>query len=303
MSQLLPHEAEYFFKLHRSLMHFTNQKYNISAKFKKVEDFQSLDNDALQNVIPAIREKMYDTAHIKQFCDENPYDLTEKDLAVVHQWKGKLITSGFLVRHLRDYSVVMAPPSPKQDNRLYGIKGITHSLADYLPSDCLPYQTYFILLPFLGHIVYDGFFSANSIYFGSNIKRSIKDEYNHIKALDGIYAKHTIGDDLSNPPQTASVKDVVTYSIKNALDEGEFPHKALEYAKKHNERAVFEKAYTAKFIKNDKKHLNDNDELPKMHYGAYRETIIAVQPTKKDLLAFCKKHYPKLVDYITVFSV
>ncbi|WP_119328272.1 hypothetical protein [Cysteiniphilum halobium] len=307
MSQLLPHEAEYFFKLHRSLMHFTNKKYAINSRLKSVDDFQDLGRDELQGVIPAIRDKLYAAANIEEFCDKNLYEFKEEDLNIIRQWRGKLAVDGFLMKHLREYSVVMATPVANKGTgrgtRLYGIKGISHSLEDFFPKHSLPYQASFILLPFLEHVIYDGFISTNSIYFGSNMRRSFTNEYNQIKAIDGIYSKYTTGDDLANPPKTASIKDVIAHYIKEALDQGEFPHKALGYAEKHNERAVFEKEYTAKYIKNHKKNLKANQALPKMHYGAYRETIIAVQPTKKDLLAFCQKHYPKIVDYITVFSV
>lgn len=303
MSQLLPHEAEYFLKLHRSLMCFTNDKYNIYPKLKSVSDFQDLDDEAMNQGIPAIRKKMYDASNIKDFCDKNPYDLREKDLSVIHQWKSRVEIVGFLVKHLRDYSVVMAPPLPKKDDRLYGVKGISNSLEVFVPSNYLPYQAQLILLPFLGHIIYDGFLNGYNIHFGSNMRSEINSEYNQIKALHGIYSKYTIGDDLSNPPATSSVKDFVVYSIKKSLDRGEFPNRALEYAEQNNERAVFEKEYTAKYIKHDKKNLKGNDELPKMHYGAYRETIIAVQSSKKELIAFCQKYYSNIIDYITYFSV
>ncbi|MCF6777701.1 hypothetical protein L3V83_14110 [Thiotrichales bacterium 19X7-9] len=301
MSKLLPHQTDHFLKLHRSLLSFTNNKYNIHPELKSADDFQNLDAEIMEKAIPAIRKKMYETSNIKNFCDKNPYDLKEKDLAIIHQWKDKLIIEGYLVKHLRNYSVIMA--SPNQDNKLYGIKGISNGLDEYLPSNCLPYRAKFILLPFLDYIVYDGFISGYNIHFGSNMRQDINNEYNQIKALDGIYSKYTIGDDLSNPPKTASVKDMVKYSIKQSLERGQFPNQALEYAEQNNERVIFEKEYTAKYIQNDKKNLKTNDELPKMHYGAYRETIIAVQPSKKELLEFCKKHYPKLVDYITTFSV
>ncbi|WP_151192906.1 hypothetical protein [Cysteiniphilum sp. JM-1] len=307
MSQLLPHEAEYFFKLHRSLMDFTNKKYAINSRLKSVEDFQDLSRDELQGAIPAIRDKMYVAANIKDFCDKNPYNFKVEDLDVIRQWQGKLAIDGFLMKHLREHSVVMATPAANKGTgrgtRLYGIKGISHSLEDFFPKNGLPYQANFILLPFLEHVIYDGFLSTYSIHFGSNMRRSFTNEYNQIKATDGIYSKYSIGDDLANPPKTAAIKDVIAHYIKEALDQGEFPHKALVYAEKHNERAVFEKEYTTKYIKNDKKNLKANQTLPKMHYAAYRETIIAVQPTKKDLLAFCQQHYPKIVDYITVFSV
>lgn len=303
MSQLLSHEAEYFFKLHRSLMDFTNKKYAINSRLKSVEDFQDLSHDELQGAIPSIRDKMYAAANIEEFCDRNLYNFKEEDLDVIRQWRGKLVTDCFLMKHLRDHSVVMASLGANKGTRLYGIKGISHSLEDFFPKYSLPYQVNFILLPFLEHIIYDGFISTYSIHFGSNMRRSFTNEYNQIKAIDGIYSKYSIGDDLANPPKTAAIKDVIAHYTKEALDQGEFPHKALGYAEKHNERAVFEKEYTARYIKNDKKNLKANQALPKMHYGAYRETIIAVQPTKKDLLAFCQQYYPEIVDYITVFSV
>lgn len=83
MNKLSPDEAEYFFKLHRSLLHFTNQKYGTYPKFKSVDDFQDLSSDDIDKGITPIREKVYESSNIKEFCDKNPFNFTEKDLSVI----------------------------------------------------------------------------------------------------------------------------------------------------------------------------------------------------------------------------
>ena len=300
MRKLSTELADKFLCLNRHLILFTNHKYQIYSKFKQISDIQDLDDIDLKEGISPIQKKMYQKNNIKTFCDENPYDLPEKDLYLISEWQHSFFIEAYIMRHLSTHTVLMSCDEP---NRLYGIKGIKSELSDMVPSNTLPIRGNFVLLPFMGQIIYDGFPSFYRVFFGSGMRKNLTDDYNYSKSMNGIYCEYKPGDDLSKPPSTSTIQDQVKYSISQSLKRGEFPRRALEFAESSNAREVFEKEYTKHFIKNDKKNLKNNPEIPKMHYAAYRASIIGVMPTKKELAGFCEKNYKNIVNYITFFSV
>lgn len=300
MRLLNTRQSDYFFHLHRHLILFTNQKYKICNIFKSVSDLENLDlyDDEISSYIMTIRQKMYTHDNIQDFSHTNPYKFTQNELSDVGLWSNYLSLQAYVISHLSSYTVIMS-----ENNVLYGIKSLKSDLAEMIPSQVLPVMINVIILPFEGDIIYDGFLSQLNISFGSGIKGSIKEEYNSIKALKGIYSNYEIGDDLSNPPATNTIEDTLKYSISQSLKQGEFPQKALELSKSKNSRNIFEKLYTKHYLKNVKKNLKANNDIPKMYYAAYRESIIGVMPTKKTLDAFCQNHYKDIFEYITIFSV
>jgi hypothetical protein len=302
MRTLIPEQAMHFLDLHRKLIIFTNNKYKICAHFQNTTDLENLDELDIQNQINPIRKKMYQHDNIKQFCSQNPFKLEENELRVISEWTNHhVVIKGYLVNHLATQTVLMT--SIDGEDRLYGIKSITSDLADMIPQKHLPIMGDFILLPFIGNIIYDGFCNLYNISFGSGIRKDLAATYNQAKALCGIYSEHRIGDDLSNPPHTATIKETVKYSISQSLKRGEFPQRAFALADHQGMRSIFEKEYTARYLTLIKRNLKTNDEIPKMHYAAYRESIIGVMPSKKDLENFCKENYKNILEYITIFTV
>lgn len=302
MSQLLPEHAEKFLQLHRSLILYTNKKYKTYEKVNSIDDLMNLDEDDFAKGIQPIREVMYKKDNIKSFCDENIYSLKEKDLAIVNLWKNAFELKAYIIKHLSQYTVLMDTTN-STTNQLYGIKGISNKISDIIPSNYLPYYGKFILLPFLGNIVYDCFIDGYNVYFGPNTKHSILEEYKLSKASNGIYHKYTVGDDLSIPPKTSTIEDNIKYNVKESLKHGDFPTDALKLAKSNNKRDIFEKEYSKHFLKKSKITLKNSTELPNMHYAAYRENIIAIQPSKKELINFCEKHYSNIINYLTIFKI
>lgn len=67
-----------------------------------------------------------------------------------------------------EYAVVLASDEQGED-RLYGIKGISNSVANTLRRG-LPAQIETVLLPFKGKIIYDSFISSMTIGFGEGAK-------------------------------------------------------------------------------------------------------------------------------------
>lgn len=300
MRTLIPEQARRFFRLHRSLILFTNNKYKLCKNFQDITDIESLNEQDIKSNILPIQEKMYQPDNIKQFCRQNPYALKENELYVIEKWTNHLVIKAYIMTHLASHTILM---TDNDKNILYGVKGITSDLADMFPQKHLPIIGKFILLPFMGNIIYDGFCNVYNISFGAGMRKDLRSSYDHSRAINGIYSEYRMGDDLSNPPPTATIKETVKYSISQSLKRGQFPQRAFDLADDKGMRDIFEKEYTAHYLTYIKKNLKMNDDIPKMYYAAYRESIIGVMPSKKDLEHFCKERYKNIVEYITILTV
>ncbi len=78
-------DVELFFKLHRSLMFFVNQRLKVVP-----DDIAS--PEAFASLSPQVRLKVRDAlnAHvdlIESFVDENPAHLSEDELDIVRSWR------------------------------------------------------------------------------------------------------------------------------------------------------------------------------------------------------------------------
>ena len=96
---LSPQDVEQFFKLHKTLMFFVNQRLKaIPDDLANPEDFAALS--------PEIRLKVRDaflnhTDLILSFVDENPAHLTEEELAIVHSWRHLVAGKFYIFREMK----------------------------------------------------------------------------------------------------------------------------------------------------------------------------------------------------------
>ncbi|MEN6637162.1 MAG: SEC-C metal-binding domain-containing protein [Clostridiaceae bacterium] len=86
----------------------------------------------------------------------------------------------FLVDYKPEYAVVIGGNGQNED-RLYGVKGISRSLSDAMQRE-LPIQFETVLLPFQDKIIYDSFISSMPIGFAEGAKRAFREMYEN--ALD-----------------------------------------------------------------------------------------------------------------------
>src|ERR1019366_4957967 len=107
---LEPQDVELFFRLHRALMFFVNQRLKvIPNKLATPEEFAALS--------PEVRVKVRDALNanldlIESFVDENPAHFLEEELDIVRSWR-HLVTGRFYVfRELKKYPVFLTTTDP-----------------------------------------------------------------------------------------------------------------------------------------------------------------------------------------------
>ena len=122
---------------------------------------------------------------MEEFYEDNPANLTEKELGILLNWKN-FIKDKFLI--YKQYKRFCAFLSQEKDNKVYGVIGLTKSFNTLL--SYFPVLTETVLLPFKDKIVYDGYLQSYSLHFGKNIREQLKNVIKQIPVRLNKLAVH-----------------------------------------------------------------------------------------------------------------
>ncbi len=173
-------DAQLFFRLHRVLMLFVNQRL-------RVIDDKVATPDAYAALSPTTRFKVH-KAFLKRlelidaFATENPFGFNENDLEIVRSWKHLVAGNFYAFRQLQDHMVFLSLTKPVT---AYGVVYLFDPFEDLIGTN-LPRMVEITLLPFQGRIIYDGILEGYNITFGSGIRRSMNASYKEAKERYGI---------------------------------------------------------------------------------------------------------------------
>jgi hypothetical protein len=183
---LSPDDAELFFKLHRSLMCFVNERLQVISDIDTPDEFSALPPEARLEVRNAFLDE---TDLIELFVDANPFDLSDEELDVVRSWRHQVAGKFYIFRYLKKYTVFLSTDDPAI---AYGVVALTDSFED-LVGPHLPILVETVLVPLGDKIIYDGLVSSYNITvgggiitFGGGIKRSLNESYKLAKERLGI---------------------------------------------------------------------------------------------------------------------
>ncbi len=178
---LLPSdELDPFFRLHRTLLFFVNQRLSvIPDTLASPEEFAALP--------PGMRLKVRDTLSanlylIESFVGENPTDLSDDELDLVRSWRHLVHGKFYVFRELKKYTVFLST-----DKRpvAYGVLALSQAFEELI-GPYLPVLTQTVLLPFKDRIVYDGLMSSYNVSFGPGIRRTLDEDFKTAKVRHGI---------------------------------------------------------------------------------------------------------------------
>src|SRR4051812_37193946 len=119
---------------------------------------------------------------IDAFVSENPFKLSDDELAIVRSWEDLVAGEFYVYRCLKKYTVFLTVEEPVV---AYGVLSLRDSFEDLI-GPRLPHLCKTVLLPFKGQIVYDGMLAGYNITFGSGIRRRLKESYDDAKERQGI---------------------------------------------------------------------------------------------------------------------
>ncbi|HEV3343188.1 MAG TPA: DUF6398 domain-containing protein [Pirellulales bacterium] len=195
------HDLALFFRLHRTVMFYVNQRLQV------IPD-QITTPDQFAVLPPEVRLKVRDalTAYvdlIEPFVAENPADLTHDELAIVRSWQHLVHGKFYVFRELKNYTVFL---SSAKEPVAYGVLALSQPFEDLI-GPYLPVLTETVLLPFKGKIVYDGLMSSYNVSFGGGIRRSLNESFKEAKARHSIVTSLPMSTEPL-PPKTPKAKPI-----------------------------------------------------------------------------------------------
>jgi Domain of unknown function (DUF6398) len=200
--QLSMEDVEHFFRLHKPLMFFVNQKArSLTKRAATIEDYSTWSPNDRIVVHRALLGQM---SLIDDFIAVNPFEFDEADLEIVRSWH-HLISGKFIAyRPLKQHMVFLTTEAPPM---AYGVVALFSPFENVI-GPYLPRMLETTLLPFKGRIVYDGLMNGFNVTFGGGIKRRFREEYDEAKSRFGIITSLPFVDDGPLPIErkAASVK-------------------------------------------------------------------------------------------------
>ncbi len=170
-AQLSSDECRLFYETWYGLMGFVNEQMGvIKAKIKP-----SYPNAVSDMMVHKVREVLWEKPElIDEYISKT--ELPQEKIDILKLWrtnhkKGMI----FLLEYQPEYAIAISSNEQGED-RLYGIKGISNSVANTMQR-ALPAQVETVLLPFKGKIIYDSFMSSMPIGFEEGAKAAFRDMY------------------------------------------------------------------------------------------------------------------------------
>jgi len=105
-----PDDCERFFKLHKALMLFVNQRLKVvKPPAKSAKAIVALPPDQRLKVRDAFLDHI---DLIDAFVEKNPYKLDSEELGIVRTWKDLVAGEFYVFRYLKKYETVASLPGP-----------------------------------------------------------------------------------------------------------------------------------------------------------------------------------------------
>jgi hypothetical protein len=227
-------DCQQFFKLHRALMFFVNQRL-------KVISDEVATPDVFSSLPPATRLKVRDaflehTELLQTFVEENAAHFTREELDIVSSWQHFVRGKLYAFRQLKKHMIFL---SSGEEAIAYGVLALSQPFQDLLGPH-LPVLTDAVLLPFKGMIVYDGLITAYPISFGAGIRRSLNEHFKVARAMRGIVTALPASSDPMPPKPlisksapklpTKEEKDAAVQQLNALVDQFCKEHLNDEYA-------------------------------------------------------------------------
>jgi hypothetical protein len=178
--QLSLEDVDLFFRLHRGLRFYVDQKLKVlDKKVATLEQYSGLPPEARLKVHQALLEH---TELIDAFADEDPFRFPKEDLEIVRSWKHLVAGTFYAFRQLQKFLVFLTSTEPVI---AYGVVALFDPF-EVVIGPHPPRMVKTTLLPFKGKIIYDGLVTGYNVFFGAGIKRRLNESYKEAKERFGV---------------------------------------------------------------------------------------------------------------------
>ncbi|MCL5951372.1 MAG: hypothetical protein M1132_06575 [Chloroflexi bacterium] len=173
-------EARLFFKLYFALLAFANRELKVVEDVSKAGDIGKVSVEQTHK----IREALFKHPQwLDRFAEENPEGFSPEELTIIRSWKHRVMGDFYLMRYLKKYGVFM---SSRESSHLYGVLGLYDPFETVIGGQPLPVALRTTLLPFKGHIIWDGIVTTYTVLFGPGFRADLNATYRRLKEREEI---------------------------------------------------------------------------------------------------------------------
>ncbi len=302
MNRLTEKEIAQFYKIHFALLSYINRRRKIVAGYSDPEKYRDVSTEDLQKKIIPIRDYwVARPEEVGEFIKENPGNFSPAELELTRGWQFPLKDDFFVIKHLKDYTVFY---QWEERGKVFGVLGLFDPLSDIIPEYALPLRVQTVLIPFNDKIVYDGVVSSYNIFLGPGYRQSLMADYKQAEAQYGIITSFDeAGKAVSEVSGSNADERLIKFYLSTQANRNMYWDEAWELARKNaKNRIVYEQELGKANARSIKKDLKAND-IKGFHYAVYRNMVVAVGKSQKEVEEFCRKNLPDKINYLHYFKI
>ena len=161
-------EVKAFYKIYFALLEFTNNKYQVNSKIKKIYKQNGINP---QDIIEIIEKFWNDkSVIIDEFVKKNPYHFNKEELDLVKGFEKGFHDICVIANYTEEYTEVL------NGDKIYMIKGLHGNIDEIISYQSLPVMAKTSILAFGDKITYDGVFQSANVNFGVGLERAVKND-------------------------------------------------------------------------------------------------------------------------------
>ncbi len=196
--KLSEEDAKLYWQLMWALLMFVNRRRKIIPDVDSAKAYVLLPHEEKTK----IRNTLYANIDIiDAFVKENPDGFSEEELEIAAKWKDFVKDMFYIERYLKNHAIFIS------NSGVYAVKGISDGFDEMIPRNRLPYSVNAVLLPFKGKIIYDGVLPGYNIFFGGNLKKSLREDYMAAKQAGRIIETLAPDSESAQPKKAPPSKD------------------------------------------------------------------------------------------------
>jgi len=267
--RLVEKDIEEFFKLHKSLLLYVNNKQHLVKGLSSISD---LNVAPLEKIVELRDMAVNDPTLIDLFIKENPFEFTDKELKTVEYWKKGIFDTFFIVKYEKDMTIFYHPETKK----CYGVLSLNDQLEDMI-GPYIPRIVQAWLISFKDRIIYDGLIAPYNISIGRGIEKNLRAEHKEAVVKHGVLTSFG-----SKEEKQVSDEELLKFYMKSEINRDRFWEEieALR-TKSYPLEALYHRESGRVLSGKLKRKLKEIGATG--HFAVVDNVIVASSPTKKEL--------------------
>jgi hypothetical protein len=262
-------DIEEFFKLHKSLLLYVNNKKHLIKGLSSISDLQIA---PFEKIAELRNMAVNDLTLIDSLVKENPFKFTDKELKTIECWKEGIFDTFFIVKYETDMAIFYHPETKK----CYGVLSLNDQLEDML-GPYIPRIVQAWLISFKDRIIYDGLIAPYNITVGRGMEKNLRAEHKEAVVKHGVLTSFGSKEEKQN-----SDEELLKFYMKSETNRDRFWEKIETLRTKNSQlEALYHREHGRVLSSKLKRKLKEIRATG--HFAAVDNVIVASAPTKKEL--------------------